>query len=63
MNTRLVSKAEHALRTGQPRLATLYMRAAFNETFEGQAWLVWYDFHRPAEATGRHSRTFIEEPA
>lgn len=39
-----VRRAEHALRTGQPNLAMLYMRRGLSETLEGQTWLIWHDF-------------------
>lgn len=47
-----IRRAEHALRTGQPNLATLYMRRGLSETFEGQCWLVWYDFNTGVVAAG-----------
>jgi hypothetical protein len=40
----LVARAEHALRTGQPNLAVLYMRRALSESPEGRAWLAFHDF-------------------
>jgi hypothetical protein len=39
-----IAKAEHALRTGQPRLAELYMRRGLSESASGRYWLAWRDF-------------------
>jgi len=39
-----IGKAETALRTGQPRLAELYMRRGLAESPSGRSWLAWRDF-------------------
>jgi hypothetical protein len=44
-----IRRAEHALRTGQPNLAVLYMRRGLAETPEGQIWLIWHDFKRSVD--------------
>lgn len=44
-----IAKAEHALRTGQPRLAELYMRRALSESEAGQRWLARFDAKREAQ--------------
>lgn len=43
---RYLKAAEHALRTGQPNLAVLYMRRGLSENPEGLTWLIWHDFRR-----------------
>lgn len=45
-------KAEQALRSGQPRLAELYMRRALSESPEGRAWLARRDLLAALEAVG-----------
>ncbi|QOP64951.1 hypothetical protein SEA_BRYNNIE_53 [Arthrobacter phage Brynnie] len=45
-------KAEQALRTGQPRLAELYMRRALSETAEGRALLARRDLVAALNAIG-----------
>lgn len=47
-----MKKAEQALRTGQPRLAELYMRRALSESPEGRAWLARRDVLSALEAVG-----------
>lgn len=42
--TDYVKRAEKAIRTGQPRLAELYMRRALIESEPGRRWLARYDF-------------------
>jgi hypothetical protein len=51
--TEYVRRAEAALRTGQPRLAELYMRRGLSESAGGRAWLARYDFGRALTAAGR----------
>ena len=38
-----IAKAEAALRTGQPRMAELYMRRGLSESPGGRFWLSGYD--------------------
>jgi hypothetical protein len=47
-----IAKAEHALRTGQPRLAELYMRRGLSESASGRYWLAWRDFMAALFNTG-----------
>ncbi|WAB09164.2 hypothetical protein SEA_EESA_54 [Arthrobacter phage Eesa] len=47
-----MKKAEHALRTGQPRLAELYMRRGLSESPEGRAWLARRDTLAALAAVG-----------
>lgn len=51
-----ISKAEHAFRTGQPRLAELYMRRGLSESPAGRSWLAWVDF---MEALTRARETIL----
>jgi hypothetical protein len=48
-----IAKAEHALRTNQPRLAELYMRRGLREDPNGRLWLFWYDFNAALQSVGR----------
>jgi hypothetical protein len=48
-----ITKAEHALRTGQPKLAELYMRRGLSESPAGRSWLAWRDFTATLTKTGR----------
>lgn len=54
-----IVKAEHSLRHGRPRLAELYMRRGLSESFEGQAWLVWFDLCSSI-ASGDHRAELID---
>lgn len=46
-----IGRAEKAIRTGQPRLAMLYMRRALSETPEGRMWLAWFDIRAAVQDT------------
>jgi hypothetical protein len=50
-----VKRAEHALRTGQPRLAELYMRRGLSESAAGRSWLIWHDFRAGLDRFGREA--------
>lgn len=39
-----ISRAEHALRTGQPNLAILYMQRGISTTPQGRSWLRRHEF-------------------
>lgn len=54
-----MEKAEHALRTGQPRLAELYMRRGLSETADGRAWLARRDALAVFEAVGVELRDWM----
>jgi hypothetical protein len=51
-----VSRAEHALRTGQPNLAVLYLRRGISESARGRAWLARYDLGTAMVAAHAKSR-------
>lgn len=51
-----ISKAETALRTGQPNLAMLYMRRGLSESRGGRSWLASYDL---SMALGQFGRAFL----
>lgn len=53
-----IRRAEHALRTGQPNLAVLYMRRGLAETPEGQIWLIWHDFKESVRKAADAFRMF-----
>lgn len=48
-----IAKAEAALRTGQPRLAELYMRRGLSESPGGRLWLGWFDLLETIRAVRR----------
>jgi hypothetical protein len=54
-----IGRAEHAIRTGQPNLAMLYMRRALSESPQGRTWLAWYDFKRAVADFPKHCQPFI----
>lgn len=56
-----MTKAETALRTGQPRLAELYMRRGLSESRAGRSWLARRDFVEALESTGRVMRDLFAE--
>lgn len=58
MNTWIL-KAEKALRTGQPRLAELYMRRGLAESPEGRAWLARRDALAALAAVGVELRDWM----
>lgn len=47
-----IRRAEKALRTGQPRLAELYMRRGLAESAAGRSWLFWHDFWGAVDRLG-----------
>ncbi|UXE05407.1 hypothetical protein SEA_RENNA12_56 [Arthrobacter phage Renna12] len=55
-----VKKAEHALRTGQPRLAELYMRRGLQESPAGRAWLARRELEAALNEYGRRIRTIVD---
>lgn len=52
-----IDKAVTSLRNDRPRLAALYMRRGLSESFEGRAWLVWFD--TLGGAGGNHAADLI----
>jgi lipoprotein NlpI len=56
-----IAKAEHALRTGQPNMAELYMRRGLSESAVGRAWLARYDFGQALTAAGRELTRIYRE--
>jgi hypothetical protein len=56
-----VQKAEHAFRTGQPRMAELYMRRGLSESPHGRAWLARYDFGQAMTEAGRELTRIYRE--
>jgi hypothetical protein len=41
---KLISKAEKAIRTGQPNLAMIYMRRDLSDSPQYRAWLARFDY-------------------
>jgi hypothetical protein len=60
VDARLVARAEHALRTNQPRLAELYMRRALTDSPEGRRWLRRQAFRAEVEALAKRCGMVIE---
>jgi hypothetical protein len=56
-----IKRAENALRTGQPRLAELYMRRGLSESPPGRAWLARYDFGQAMTEAGRELTRIYRE--
>lgn len=59
--TEYVKRAERALRSGQLRLAELYMRRGLAGTPAGRYWLARLDFCRAVERTGRDMTRLYQE--
>lgn len=55
-----IIKAEKALRTGQPRLARLYMKGALEETPGGRSWLAWRELVQTARSVYDVATGFVE---
>jgi hypothetical protein len=54
-----IGRAEHAIRTGQPNLAMLYMRRDLSESPGGRIWLAWYDMKRAVDDVAKHCQPLI----